>query len=524
MYYQKRVLLLIAVVVVLKLLFATTTELGADEVYYWSFASKLQWNYFDHPPMVAWLIRLTTANLFFHNELSVRLGAIICSSISTWLIFKLGTLINNPQSGWFAALLYTASFYCSIVSGTNVMPDSPQMVFWLSSIILLIKISRSVEDRPSVNRLWYFFGLSTGLCMMSKVHGIFLWIGALLYVLFINREWLKSRAVYFAALISLVIVSPIIMWNFQNDFITYKFHSARVNPFGQGIDLLGFAKVIFGQAASNNPINFFLIYSSIIWVFKGSIPIEKREAKILLFCSIPLILFMLVVSLFMETFPYWPGPAYSSLLILPAVRMSGKVKKVIPVVIKWAYGYLCFVALVQFLTINYFPGTISLQKQGPKTGEGDLTLDSYGWRQAGITFDSLYRSDIAHHVMSAKSPIVITNWNSGAAIEFYIADQTKQEIVGIGSVLDLHEYYWTQNYKNELKTGDNAYFIVPSDGFNYRTSNEVNRVFRLHDEPFIITQYRSGIVCRYISVYRMRGYMGNSISAKQASNDSKRFN
>jgi hypothetical protein len=517
MSYQNRVFLLIVVVSSLKLLFSTTIGLGADEVYYWTFASKLQWNYFDHPPMVAWLIRLTTGNLFFHNELSVRLGAIICSSICIWLIFNLGTLMFNLRAGWFAALLYTASVYCSIVAGTYILPDSPQMIFWLISIILLVKISRLAYDHTKANALWYLFGLSTGLCMMSKIHGIFLWIGALLYVLFINRGWLKTRGIYLAALITLVVVSPIIIWNFQNDFITYKFHSSRINPIGYGINLLGFAKIIFGQAINNNPINFVLICSSLFWVAKGKTSIEKNELKILLLCSLPLIGFMLFVSLFKETFPHWTGPAYSSLLILPAAQLAANDKRknqILPVVIKWDLAYLGMVALLQILIINHFPGAISVQKQSEKTGAGDLTLDSYGWREAGNSFDSLYQSDIEEKNMAANSPIVITNWASGAAIEFYIANKTKQEVIGIGEIPDLHQYYWTNKYKNQLKAGDCAYFIVNSDGFNYRTSNEINQSFKFHEKPFVITQYRSGLVCKYISVYRMRGYLAPSSKTK----------
>jgi len=55
------------------MLVAYSLELGNDEVYYQTYAQHLQWNYFDHPPMVALLIRLSTINLFFHNEFFVPL-------------------------------------------------------------------------------------------------------------------------------------------------------------------------------------------------------------------------------------------------------------------------------------------------------------------------------------------------------------------------------------------------------------------------------------------------------------------
>src|ERR1700712_2493312 len=115
-------------------------ELGNSEVYYWVFSRNLQWNYFDHPPMVAWLIRLTTLNDIFHNELAVRIGSVICSGLCTLIIFIIGTELGNQQSGWYAAVLYTSCYYSSIAAGVFILPDSPQLVYWLARILLLIRI------------------------------------------------------------------------------------------------------------------------------------------------------------------------------------------------------------------------------------------------------------------------------------------------------------------------------------------------------------------------------------------------
>jgi hypothetical protein len=78
--YQKKLLLLIVVSTIARLIIASTIELANDEAYYWTYSLKFQWNYFDHPPLIGWLIRLTTANLLLHNELFVRLGAVISNT------------------------------------------------------------------------------------------------------------------------------------------------------------------------------------------------------------------------------------------------------------------------------------------------------------------------------------------------------------------------------------------------------------------------------------------------------------
>ena len=87
MSYKRKTLLLIAIGTLVRCLVACTIELGNDEVYYRMYAQYLQWNYFDHPPVVGWLIRTTTANLLLDSEFFIRLGAIVSAAITTWIFF-----------------------------------------------------------------------------------------------------------------------------------------------------------------------------------------------------------------------------------------------------------------------------------------------------------------------------------------------------------------------------------------------------------------------------------------------------
>lgn len=509
MSYQRKTLLLIAISTVIKLITASTIELGIAEAYYWTYSLHLQWDYFDHPPVVAWLIRLTTANLILHNELFVRFGAIISCAICTWLIFKIGTVINNLQTGWYAALLYTSSVYCNIIAGTYILPDSPQMVFWLLSILILIKISHPSNDNKKYNLLWCLFGIISGLCIMSKVHGIFLWFGVALYALLINRTWLKYPGIYLAAIITLIITSPIIIWNLQNNFISYKFHSSRVTLIGAEMHVSGFIKELLQVILITNPVNFFLICSSLLLAFKGKIPVDKKDIQLLLFCSMPLVIALLFISLFRETLAHWPQPAYSCLLILPAIKLASDIKgksRVVPNVIKVALAFTVLTAVSAILVTNYYPGTSSDQKEGLSMGTGDPSLDMYGWEEAGKKFDSLFRSDVEKKIMPSDAPIVVTNWSPAAHIDFYIATKTKQQTFGIGDILSLGQYYWTNKYKRQLKDGDSAYFIVPSNLFTYKTLDEVTRNFVHFEMPLVISQFRSGIICKKLYFFRVKRY------------------
>nr|WP_315820172.1 glycosyltransferase family 39 protein [Paraflavitalea speifideiaquila] len=114
MNYHKPLIGLIVISSLIRMVVAGSIELSNDEVYYWTYALHLQWNYFDHPPMIALLIRLFTGNLLVQQELFIRLGAIVCAAINTWQIYQLGKRVKDEYTGWLAAcflrLLFMAAY------------------------------------------------------------------------------------------------------------------------------------------------------------------------------------------------------------------------------------------------------------------------------------------------------------------------------------------------------------------------------------------------------------------------------
>lgn len=503
--YNKKLVWLVAIASLVRIILAATQELSNVEAYYWAWAIKPQWNYFDHPPMVAWLIRLTTANLTLHNEVFVRLGAVISSAICTWLIYKIGKIIANEQAGWFAALLYTTSIYSGLNIAAYILPDSPQMIFWLAAILQLVKIVNP-DGGPNRNKLrWILFGFFSGLCIMSKIHGVFLWVGAGIYFIGFNRAELRNKYLYAGLAVTLIIISPILIWNVQNHFVTLAFHGSRVTFSGGHVESGRFLKQIFEFIFSTGPIQFVLIVIAISKVVKDTLPIPKSVARLVLCCGLPLVLILTVLALYREVMPHWPGPGFSTLLILPAAVFDGRAKAIRKIA-GFAIAYALVIALAQDLSINYFPGTLSAEKGGMKTGTDDATLDMYGWEMAAAKFDSLYRDDVARRVMPSGAPLVVNDWLSAAHISYYILPVTGQESYGIGSPFDLHQYYWMNRHKKPLTKGGDAYYVIPSNLFSWDKFNKITAHFRDYNYGLIFPQYRSGAICREFYIIRLYGY------------------
>ena len=144
--YQKKMWWLIGVSILFKIILSFFIELGNDEVYYYTYAVQPDWNHFDHPGMVGWMMRVTSFNLYWVSTLSMRLGSILCAGLATFTIFRTGTLLKDERAGYIAAWMYSISIYTSIIAGLFVLPDSPQLLFFTLSIYWMVKFTKQANQ------------------------------------------------------------------------------------------------------------------------------------------------------------------------------------------------------------------------------------------------------------------------------------------------------------------------------------------------------------------------------------------
>ena len=498
--YTSKTAFLIVIVAIVKLCIAPLIELGNDEVYYWTYALQLDWNHFDHPPIIGFLIRLTSLNLWWSSELSLRLGSILGASIATWFIFKLGKLIDGERVGWFAALIYTACIYTGFIAGFFILPDSPQMPFWTAALYIMAHLILKQHDQNNVF-VWALLGIVIGLATLCKVHGLYLWVGFGLFILFKRIAWLTNWRIYLAALITLCFTIPIFYWNFKNDFITYKFHSERVS--NTGIQWESLLREIVGEITYQNPILFVLFIFSVIALLANKIRFKQKRIVIWLFSmSVPMLLTFWGISLFNPTLPHWSGPAYIPIFLIAAVYLERSTNKIYPNWLKIAIGFIIVLLIAGIATIRFSPrnfGSHDLQNYG----EYCPTLDLSGWKDFGIQFNNLVKRDIDEKVMNNGSVILANQWFPAGHIEFYVSEPSEIPLIGVGSLKDLHKFIWLNKDRKKLAIGDDAYCIVPSN-LPLDVQLTYGSYFTEIKPAQTINQVRNGGVVRYFYIYRMK--------------------
>ena len=295
----------------LRLVTAFLIELTPQEAYYWNYAVHPALSYFDHPPMVAWVIG--AGNLLLgKNELGVRIGGFLLTLSSTWLLYALGKLWFSQKVGLWAALLFQL-LPLFFVYGVLITPDVPLTFFWLLTLYLFSIAIREDQKWP-----WYPAGAALGLCMLSKYTGAFLVPSAFLFLILQRRyrQWLLRKEPYLALIIALIVFAPVIVWNLQHDWTSFVFQVSERLSEETSHPLRQLGEFLLMQLGATSPMLLVgLLLSSAIPVSLG---MKDRRVKwrICFLFSTPLLVFFLFYSTRSSVKANWTLPGYLSLLIL----------------------------------------------------------------------------------------------------------------------------------------------------------------------------------------------------------------
>lgn len=489
--YRKHALYLIVCSALLRLFLGGVLEFGNDEVYYWLYAKYPAMSHFDHPPMVGFFIQFFTGNLLFDSELFIRLAAIIPASICMYLIFLIGTYLKDEKAGFIATLLYNIHIYGFIIAGTFILPDAPLVLFWLLGFYFFIQVLPKQPEKSFYKKLLLAFFFA-GCAIYSKYQAVFLLFGVLLYVIFFNRKWLKKGVFYLGFLFPLVAVFLIFYWNYDNDFISYKFHGNRVSLFSFKFNKNSFLREISGQFLYNNPYITVVVIVLMISFLKKKFTFKKEQLYLFFTCAFPLIFTTIYLSLFRNTLPHWSGVSYITLLPVLAVFIAEKNK--ITKKLWIGFGSFTTLLLIAVLVINkglFLPEQKTEKKE--LLGRKDVLLDMFGWEQAAEKLSKVFEARDLKNV-----PIISNRWYPAAHIDYYIARPNNMNVYGVGSLNDIHKYYWIN--QEHLPLQNKVLYITDSRNYKNPKDIYVNRYTSIHQLEAIPIE-RGEKVVKYVFLF-----------------------
>ncbi len=213
----------IAVLTAMRVVYASLLDLRTDEAYYWTWSKESVLSFLDHPPMIAWFIRFGTA-IFGDTNLGVRFAGIVAMLVMQLLLADIVRRVTHDvRVTLIAVLMPEAALYYGLLM-SKVSPDVALIPFAVAMVWALVRLHESNDAR-----WWLAVGVFAGLALLSKFTAVMLLPAVVAFMLAPSwrGRWLASAYPWAAALIAVVVFLPVLIWNSQHDWASFRFQLVR---------------------------------------------------------------------------------------------------------------------------------------------------------------------------------------------------------------------------------------------------------------------------------------------------------
>lgn len=262
---------------------AALVPLFDDEAYYALWARDPAPGHYDHPPMIAYMIRLGTS-VFGESAFGIRLFPVIGVVASGYLVGDMARRMSGGAERLpvLATTLYNLSLPVFAL-GSFATPDAPSSLFWVAALWAAMRATDARPDTRSATLWWVGTGLLIGLGGLSKFTNAFLAFGLLAYLVATpaGRAYLPTRLPWMAVVAAILPLLPYLFWNLQNDWLGLERQAARLVASGFSTRYLGEYAALLLLAPT--PL--------VTWFALRTLKAPPKDGALLVWSSVPLLLY-----------------------------------------------------------------------------------------------------------------------------------------------------------------------------------------------------------------------------------------
>jgi 4-amino-4-deoxy-L-arabinose transferase-like glycosyltransferase len=207
------------VIITLARLFAvrlSPLQLYPDEAQYWLWSRHLELGYFTKPPLIGWIIRLTT--LGGDAEPFVRLSSPLLHAAAGLFLFGAARRLYDGRTALFSLLVYT--LMPAVQLGAFVVSTDTPLVACVAAALMAYVFLQTAQGRAKLTAA-AGFGLALGLAFLAKYAALYALGGVALHLLVsgeARRAWTPTAALV-AAGCFVSLAAPNLVWNLSNGFV-----------------------------------------------------------------------------------------------------------------------------------------------------------------------------------------------------------------------------------------------------------------------------------------------------------------
>ena len=486
---------ILAVLTIFRIIYARLLPLSADEAYFWQWSRHLGLSYYEHPPMTAIIVALFT--LFKGTLLTVRLAPIVLVLGTTILVYLLAREMFQDErvAFWSGILVSIAPIFA--VGAVITTTDAPLGIFWMLTLYFVYK---AINSRKQY--WWWLSGLAMGFSFLTKFVSIFIPISIFLFLLFSKekRKWLLRKEPYLALFLSLLVFSPVIIWNASRGWVTFKYNlGMRYISSDASLKFKYFLEYLGGQAFILSPFLFVGCLAGIINSGYRGFKYNDDKSLFLFFTSIVVLLMFGIYSWFDRVAPHWVSCGYLTAFIAAAILFFGRERKKVYRTLWIAIVSFAILMTVFIHVVPVYPKiltSITSSKRGAPRG---LEVFLSGWMK-----DLGKKVSMIKKKMPEDTFILCRGYALASYVAFYTDNQCETYSIG-QSTPHGHSYRYWSDFDSLI--GKDAIFVKGGEkegGYIEKLSPAFDEIRK---EPvFEIT--RDGEVIKKFSIWRCYNFKG----------------
>ena len=363
---------------IISLIQAAFTNLLFDEAYYWKYQTQLDWGYFDHPPMIAWLIK--PGYTLFGNELGVRFSIILLLLL---MIYLLEYLVRPKNLKLFYALISSIAIFHFI--GFLALPDLPLLFFTTTFFIAYNHYLKKDSFKNNV-----FLAIAIALLLYTKYHGILV----VFFTVLSNIKLFRKRSFWVVTAIALLLYLPHILWQYDHDWASFRFHliERRYNDY----EALFTFEYLIAQPIISGP----LVGIPLIWFFFKTKP-KTNFQNALKYTGIGVYVFFFISSFKGHVESNWTFTALIPLILLGYDGIEKSQKTTSYIYRTFPISLILILAIRFYLLYDFLPNS------------WDVKTEFHQWKSWAKT--------IKNHT-EGKTVIFANSYQKASFYEFYSGD------------------------------------------------------------------------------------------------------
>ncbi len=287
------------------------SELFFDEAQYWAWSETFEFGYFSKPPLLAWIIAITTGVFDSNSEFFVRLAAPVLHTGTAVVVYLTAQKLFDEKVAFWSGLSY-ALLPAVTLSSTIISTDVPLLFCWS---LALLAYANLIKGEDFSNRWLLLLLLAIGFGLNAK-YAMAYFIGcAFVHLIFCRSDNPPAGSISFwlAALAGFAMLIPNVLWNLENDFVTASHTAENIGWDGFSPNWTGFLDFFGSQFGVFGPIMFGM-YIATLWSMRRDTISESH--RMLVAFSLPVLVTILAQAIISKAYANWAAVTYIAATIL----------------------------------------------------------------------------------------------------------------------------------------------------------------------------------------------------------------